>query len=408
MKVNTLKAIITAAGCMLLLLPPTYAADVLPLIKDPNADGLAFGGIDAFANGAMGSDDGASFMGNDFLVQTTVGADCCNGAGISFPLSNGENGYTATFDGAANDAQNDDIDNATPADSVFTTIGNVVPAANPFPPNPVNGTANPRVGLNNGNVLRYSMWVREDPNNPITVAPQIEPVLKFEFIKEALSTNADNNGNGLATFGDRIWDTDQYEGNGLWIDIDNNGSVPDPLAPGDGRVRTITSTEWTQIVYEYTVDDSLWFGIDDDNYTVADVEEIRAVMFWGDFDGNQGESGSLWFDNVLLEVFADTASVTPIDNPDPALDEVLEDADFDNDGDVDGTDFLTWQANLGGDGSAGGDADFSGLVDGADLAIWQSNYDGAAALSAVGVPEPTSMVMMILGVAGLASVRRRA
>lgn len=402
------------AACMIAVAPlTTFAALTDPgLITDVNVNGLAFGDSDAFSNGTMTNDDGAAFMGNDILVQTQVASDCCNGAGISIPISNGENGYTETFDtlNSSNDTSNPDIDNATPPDSVFATIGNVIPPANPSPPNPVTGTPNPRVGLNNGNVLRYSMWVREDPNNPITAAPQIEPVLKFEFFKEALSTDpVDNNGGIQTTFGDKIYDTDQQGGDGVWIDIDNNGSVADNSATaGNGRLKTISSTEWTLIEVVHEVDDLDWLGIDDDIYTVADVEEIRAVMFWGDFDGPGGEGGSLWFDNVQVEVFADLASVTPNLNPDPALSEVLEDADFDNDGDVDGTDFLTWQANFGGDGSTGGDADFSGLVDGDDLAIWQSNYDGAAALSAVGVPEPTSMAMMFLGVAGLSSVRRRA
>ncbi len=52
-------------------------------------------------------------------------------------------------------------------------------------------------------------------------------------------------------------------------------------------------------------------------------------------------------------------------------------ADFDTDGNVDGSEFLTWQRNsgaLGGASRANGDASGDGNVDGADLGIWGSNF----------------------------------
>jgi hypothetical protein len=45
---------------------------------------------------------------------------------------------------------------------------------------------------------------------------------------------------------------------------------------------------------------------------------------------------------------------------------------FDGDEDVDGNDFLVWQQQLGGPGSA--DADASGTVDAPDLAVWQAGF----------------------------------
>ncbi len=76
-------------------------------------------------------------------------------------------------------------------------------------------------------------------------------------------------------------------------------------------------------------------------------------------------------------------------------------SDFDKDGDVDGDDFLIWQAQFGkaGDGNTG-DADENGKVDGDDFLIWQAQFgtgvepDGALSR---GVPEPTSLSLMLIG-----------
>lgn len=72
-------------------------------------------------------------------------------------------------------------------------------------------------------------------------------------------------------------------------------------------------------------------------------------------------------------------------------------ADFDEDGDVDGVDFLTWQLGLGtlvGASHGDGDADGDGDVDDNDLAIFEADYGSSALVaSIVGVPEPGAMVL---------------
>lgn len=79
------------------------------------------------------------------------------------------------------------------------------------------------------------------------------------------------------------------------------------------------------------------------------------------------------FDNISYEA----APITP--------------GDFDQDGDVDGADFLEWQRN---DGSA------------VSLADWQSNY-GPSALSASSVPEPTSLILIGLAFSTVTGCGRR-
>ena len=378
----------------------SHAANATVLDTDPNPDGLGFGQTDAFVYGGVFSQDGnAVFQGNDILVQTATGKSGGTGAGISMPVSNGENGIDVTFDGSANEFQNDDPQNTTAPNSVFATIGN------PTVADPLHGNV---AKLKNGNVIRYSMWVREDPNNPITAAPTVEPVLKFEFWKQGLSGNADTTG-GVPQpgYGDKIVDTDQHLGKGIWIDLDKNGSVIDGAAAGQGRIRTVNTTSWTLIEATYEVNDAEWFGIFDDLYTVADVEEVRAVMFWGDFNNTQ-LGGSLWFDNIQVEVFANAAAVTPNANPDPGL-SVGPDADFNNDGSVDGADFLAWQRGFGKPGAvlADGDADADADVDAADLAAWKAQFGGAAVAAIGAVPEPSSVLLMVAGMAAVAAARRR-
>ena len=77
--------------------------------------------------------------------------------------------------------------------------------------------------------------------------------------------------------------------------------------------------------------------------------------------------------------------------------ETAEDANFDQDNDVDGADFLTWQSGFGvGTMLSEGDANASGTVDAADLAIWESQYGTTALASVASVPEPSTVGMVFL------------
>ena len=94
------------------------------------------------------------------------------------------------------------------------------------------------------------------------------------------------------------------------------------------------------------------------------------------------EDGSLeymFFDNMLIEEV-------------PAYD-----ADFNDDGFVDGDDFLYWQRGESPDPSSAG-----------DLALWEAQYGGPPPLAAaVAVPEPASVLLFCFGLAAIPTAMRR-
>lgn len=383
---------------------------------DPNAGG---GGA---PDPAFTVFDDATDGGNEILLinqNDTVGGG--DGGGIIISVSNGDNGdswdgYCATefcnLPGGAPSNRMSTPSNIQAADSVFTTIGN--------------GSGK----LENGNVLRFSFWMRLDPSNLGDgwdgLDPQIEPTVKFEFYRDAFGSGAqadtndgDNSVEWQPTHGSKIFDTDL-----------NQQSIPD-LDPNNTTVligeergilidldADLSRDEWRQVVHTYTVDDGQGLYSDDPNtpigwdicneeldfcfgddarggapsVSVLDdvtmVEEIRAVMFIGDFAGTALSDNALWVDNALVEVFADGAAEAASDvtanNPNPDGPAGIP-GDFDGNGIVNGLDFLKWQVD--------------GLSQ-QDLQDWEDNYGMVAPLSAAStaVPEPSSVLLLLIGV----------
>ncbi len=383
------------------------AAQAYPVFTDVNAGGQAFAVANASEFGGIYTiDDDATLNGNAVLSINQRGAlPCCHGALFEVSISNGENGVSETAPPGhpttpggppTPDVNNLDPPNMTAPNAVFAAVGN----------------SSGR--LEAGNVIRFSAWFRADPANPITVDPQVQPILKIEYWKEALSGFADTTGSKPAPdYGDRIFDQDQ-QGTALgipdlphWVDLDGDGIVGDPSATvANGRVTQVSTSEWRLAEVTHEVDPSDWIGIGGDAFGANDVtavESVKAVMFVGDFAGSDlngdGDGGNLLIDNVLVEVFKDTASITPNLNPNPSLSEGLN-GDYNADGRVDAADYVVWRKNPAGFGG-----------DPAGYNTWRTNFDSpggaGSGREASAVPEPAAFVLAALAAAVSWLNRRR-
>lgn len=82
------------------------------------------------------------------------------------------------------------------------------------------------------------------------------------------------------------------------------------------------------------------------------------------------------------------------------------DGDFNFDGAVDAADYTVWRDTQGATGPGlVADANGDGVVDGLDYAVWQGNYGATLAGGAGAVPEPASVVVALLALAGAACGR---
>jgi hypothetical protein len=83
---------------------------------------------------------------------------------------------------------------------------------------------------------------------------------------------------------------------------------------------------------------------------------------------------------------------------------ILQDGDYNEDGQIDGGDFLLWQQQLAMTGERlAADGDGDGAVGPGDLTVWKDNYPTAAPVASV--PEPGAACMIGLALAALAARR---
>lgn len=172
-------------------------------------------------------------------------------------------------------------------------------------------------------------------------------------------------------------------------------------------------------------------GSTEQDWHASNVTDDNASGFDGPVDFRQaGDPHGISAENQFVETSQGVPYGTNFLSSLGSSNFFIEDGDYDPtfdgeeyvfDGDVDGSDFLTWQRNLGFGVGLGpiagetatrqhGDGNRDRTVDGADLTVWTDNYgQGVSAASAItAVPEPATLVMVLMGLAcrGLARPRR--
>lgn len=100
-----------------------------------------------------------------------------------------------------------------------------------------------------------------------------------------------------------------------------------------------------------------------------------------------------------------------VDEATSLLDAVAPKGDYDADGDVDLADYLAWRNAYGTSTilyGSGADGNYDGLINAADYTVWRNNLGagGSGSLAAT-VPEPTTLLMLLVGMLAVASLRLR-
>ncbi len=224
------------------------------------------------------------------------------------------------------------------------------------------------------------------------------------------------NGDNPSGMGTATWEFDIAGASNLSISIDM-------AAMGDFEGSS-DSFEWTYAVDEGPAMALFTSSVDEAGsatYTLADGDSflLNDPLVMNDIDGNATQLSNLFQTlSASIDEIGDTLTIQLVASTDGgseafAFDDIViegvtlvagDDADFDQDGDVDGDDFLAWQRGLGtGTTLAEGDANRDGQVDSEDLAIWQSMYAGnalATQQSLAAVPEPNSILLLMGGLLG--------
>lgn len=176
------------------------------------------------------------------------------------------------------------------------------------------------------------------------------------------------------------------------IDLDSDdggvGSLGSINYGGAGTSKAITGIDWSmprQITIAYHSDDqNFYFYLDNEYVSYVTRNNLRIgnssaalqdTLIFGDSSDQAGDVAAEWYKVGIY------GTVIP--------------GDFDQDGDVDGRDFLVWQRGAG------------SIYDAGDLADWKSNYGYQASfMVAVIVPEPMTAGILIYGLVATLFSRR--
>ncbi|MCA9260702.1 MAG: hypothetical protein KDA61_15925 [Planctomycetales bacterium] len=199
-------------------------------------------------------------------------------------------------------------------------------------------------------------------------------------------------------------------GSGEWVDVIHNALLAnttmefDLYAPTD----SIVIDDWAKMEVEIE-GDGMKFNLPLEFVTAGDQVDPVGMsyhFYWDYAADSRFNPTAEWAQVTLVSQGTNAAWMSPlyIDAFRLTGASVATGADFNEDGVVDGSDFLIWQETYG--ATSGGDADGNGIVNDADFAIWQADFGGApAAVSSV--PEPSAAALVAVFALCRANRRRK-
>jgi hypothetical protein len=146
----------------------------------------------------------------------------------------------------------------------------------------------------------------------------------------------------------------------------------------------------------------LQVGVLDDTGLVAGSEAFEAIAIDGNrvVAGHEGYDSTGFQNNGRALVFDATIGDTPIGLP----------GDYNDDLVVDAADYTVWRNNVGEAAGTLPNDPVGGTIGEDQYATWRANYGktaGGETLSNTAAPEPSGILMLGIGVIGLAGVARR-
>ena len=365
------------------------------LIIDPAAETFSNTNelLDVFSGG--GQVPGGALSGFDQLAAYGNSAEL---GGFRWIIDTNSDGVVNTADG--------DILTMQPLQNGFDVMG-AIPLAGNFDGDPDNGDE----------IVLYNLgtWVLDTDRDFVVETNGDDTVVNGTLYGHPIIGDFD---------GDGLDDLGVFNNNVFRFDLANDGFGADDA---DGDLDDTFVWGFPGVLDRPVAADMDQDGIDDIGLWVPrDSAQLpQGVAEWyfllsNDFDQTARVTGTVDtldhpyepvpFGNDLYAEFGDELSLPIVGNfdppvadsgvPDPGGQTIVENADFDNDGDVDGRDFMAWQRGHGmappadEAGTTDGDADRDGDVDTDDLWVWQGTYGSTAASQALTSPTADEVVVV--------------
>lgn len=266
-----------------------------------------------------------------------------------------------------------------------------------------------------GEFLAFDHDLDGDPflDKAIQNTDQVQRFDQNGFTNLIIQTDDDNNIGGVGTWQDHLYQT--FDGTAATLNVTAKLTAHNTASFVDVVINDLDGQDDAAGAggeeYKYGIDLS---QLNDSTFTTISIPlsdfDTRAQAFetFNDGDGSLEDFNAYYMGIVTRE--ADGLVGLEIESIQVTV-PVAASADFDNDGDVDGSDFFVWQANVGTANGRratldAGDADYDGDVDAEDLAVWASQYASAQALaSSVSIPEPSTALLLLLASVSLVANR---